>query len=94
MKEPIVIDQKETQEELNEKITRIAEDADFAKLLFATKVKNAEGFLMSIHILKGERIEHSFQYSNFPNRDWGNCLIAMALESKKSESSHTQKDRA
>jgi len=71
----------------------MADAVEFSKMLLDKKVKDAEGFMVSIHILKDEKINHHFQYHAWPNGDWGNAMIAMAIESRKAELNSTAKDR-
>ncbi len=70
------------------------EAVSFAKLVIDAKLKSAQRFLITIHTLHDGRIQHSFQYHDWPNGDWGACMIATALEAKKAEMSPTSKDRA
>jgi len=74
------------------------EDLDLAikqaELLLKSKTANCEGFLISIHTLQGESINHSFQYENWRNGDWGNCMVSMGVEAKRASMSPTAKDRA
>lgn len=56
-----------------------------AKKLVDEHAKGAEGFLLSFHVRKGDRVHHYFDTGEFLNADIGACMIAMGVEARRLE---------
>lgn len=53
----------------------------FNKVAMDKNTTDAEGILISYHILKDGVINHYFD-AHFPIADWGKCVIAMGVEAR------------
>ena len=71
---------------VKERIKRVEDHADFISKLVVQRARAAIGIMVSIHTIKegpkGNTISHTFSYQDFPNGDWGQCLVQMGVEAR------------
>lgn len=67
-----------------EQLKKVQEQVEFIKKLLSQRTEGAEGIMVSIHVVKDGRVNHTFSYQSFPNGDWGSCMIAMGVEARTS----------
>ena len=66
-----------------EQLKNVQDAVDFAQGLIKQKSLNAEGFLVTLHVVKEGRVFHTFSYEDFPTGDWGSVMIAIGVEAQK-----------
>ena len=65
-----------------EKMERVKNALVFAEKWLRQRGGDAEGYLISFHVVRKGRITHQFNYQDFPVDDWGKCLIATGVEAR------------
>lgn len=70
---------------------KVQEALDFALKTIKNASAGAIGYMVAFHFVREDgqgkrRILHSFDYHNFPNGDWGACIIAEGVEAKRAVS--------
>lgn len=69
-----------------ERIKRVEAHADFISKLVVQRSRAAHGIMVSIHVVKdgpkGPVLTSTFSYQDFPNGDWGQCLVQMGVEAR------------
>lgn len=67
-----------------EQIKRVAEALSVELERIAEAGKDAEGVLITFHAIKQGRVYHRILTQDFPNGDWGTCIIRIASEANRS----------
>lgn len=55
---------------------------EFAKKVMDRELSGADGFLMTFHVVKNQRIVSSRVFENWPIGDWGTAMIYLGCEAK------------
>ena len=72
------------QEKTNPQPAEVMDLVGFVIKLLDKESEGADGILVTFHIRKGDKIVHYCgNYENFKLGDWGECLIAMAVEARR-----------
>lgn len=65
-----------------------------AAMFLNQKLEGSEGFLITIHSVKGDIINHSYMTEQFPDGDWGQAMLYIGSEGRRiQEMASTKKDR-
>lgn len=64
---------------------KVQESLDFAHKLIKKEAANAEGYLITLHVVKDGRVFHHFNYENYPTGDFGAAVIATGVEARRAK---------
>lgn len=69
----------------DEMLERVKKTVEFTKAAISRYADGADGIMVSYHIVKGSRVHHYFEATDFPIGDWGRAMVAMGFEAKQAE---------
>ena len=64
---------------------KVKEAMELAAKLIQREIGGAEGFLMTLHVVREGRLFHHHEASDFPDRDWGVAIINIADQARRIE---------
>ena len=65
-----------------DRIKRVKDQVEFIKKLLTQKTEGGEGLLVTIHVLRDQKVFHNYSYQDFKAGDWGMCMISMGVEAR------------